>query len=115
MGVNRREIGGRYEKLAAAFLQKRGYEILAANYRCRQGEVDLICRQENCLVFVEVKYRATDRFGAPALAVDAKKQARIRKAAAHYMYSQGIEPDTPCRFDVVSILGERVEVIENAF
>ena len=109
--MNRRETGSRYEKFAAGQLEKRGYEVLAFNYRCRQGEVDLICRQGGVLVFVEVKYRATDRFGA----VDARKQERIRKAAVHYMCSRGIAPDVPCRFDVVSILGGQVEIIENAF
>ena len=64
---------------------------------------------------MEVKYRATDRFGAPSQAVDARKQERIRKAAVHYMCSRGIAPDVPCRFDVVSILGGQVEIIENAF
>ena len=113
--MNRRETGSRYEKFAAGQLEKRGYEVLAFNYRCRQGEVDSICRQGGVLVFVEVKYRATDRFGAPSQAVDARKQERIRKAAVHYMCSRGIAPDVPCRFDVVSILGGQVEIIENAF
>ena len=53
--MNRRETGSRYEKFAAGQLEKRGYEVLAFNYRCRQGEVDLICRQGGVLVFVEVK------------------------------------------------------------
>ena len=52
--MNRRELGSRYEKLAARELAKRGYEILALNYRCRQGEVDIVCRQGGVLVFVEV-------------------------------------------------------------
>ena len=113
--MNPPETGSRYQKFPDGQLEKRGYEVLAFNYRCRQGEVDLICRQGGVLVFVEVKYRATDRFGAPSQAVDARKQERIRKAAVHYMCSRGIAPDVPCRFDVVSILGGQVEIIENAF
>ena len=113
--MNRREVGSRYEKLAARELAERGYEILALNYRCRQGEGDIVCRQGGVLVFVEVKYRSTGSFGAPSQAVDSRKQARIRHAAVHYMYAHGIAPDTPCRFDVVGILGNQVEIIENAF
>ena len=113
--MNRRALGKAYEEKAAAFLESRGYEILERNFSSPGGEIDLIARDGQYLVFVEVKYRATDRFGAPSQAVDARKQERIRKAAVHYMCSRGIAPDVPCRFDVVSILGGQVEIIENAF
>ena len=85
--INKRQLGSRYEEKAAACLEQRGWRILERNYRCRQGEVDLICRDGGYLVFVEVKYRSDDRFGAPAEAVDGRKQARIRGAAAYYLYS----------------------------
>lgn len=113
--MNKREIGGRYEELAAVYLQKNGYCILERNYRCRQGEVDLICRQGTYLVFVEVKYRSTARMGEPLEAVDDRKKNRIRKAAAYYMYSCGLPEDCPCRFDVVGILGKQVELVRDAF
>ena len=113
--MNRRSLGTEYEQRAAQWLEQRGYEIREKNFRGGGAEVDLIAEEGGYLVFVEVKYRATDRFGAPSQAVDARKQERIRKAAVHYMCSRGIAPDVPCRFDVVSILGGQVEIIENAF
>lgn len=113
--MNKRELGSCYEEQAAAYLQKNGYCILERNYRCRQGEVDLICRHSGYLVFVEVKYRSSDRMGEPGEAVNYKKQQRIRQAAVYYMYSHGIAEDVPCRFDVVGILGEQVKLIRNAF
>ena len=113
--MNKREVGSCYEELAAVYLQKKGYRVLERNYRCRQGEVDLICTQGPCLVFVEVKYRTDGRMGGPLEAVDKRKQRRIRQAAAHYMYSHGFAEDCACRFDVVGILGERVELVQDAF
>lgn len=115
MKMNKREVGSCYEELAAAYLQKKGYRILERNYRCRQGEVDLICSQGGYLVFVEVKYRATAKLGSPLEAVDARKQKRIREASLYYMYSHGMPEDCPCRFDVVGILGEQVELVQDAF
>ena len=61
--MNKREVGSCYEELAAVCLQKKGYRIIERNYRCRQGEVDLVCRHGRYLVFVEVKYRSTGRMG----------------------------------------------------
>lgn len=113
--MNKRQVGSRYEAAAAAYLKDQGYEVLECNYRCRQGEIDLICRHGGYLVFVEVKYRAREKMGAPAEAVDDRKQERIRGAAAFYLYSRRLPEDTPCRFDVVGILGDGVEVIQNAF
>ena len=113
--MNKRETGGRYEKAAADYLSRQGYEIIRANYRCSQGEVELICRQGGYLVFVEVKYRFGLSMGTPEEAVNWRKQERIRKVAAFYMYTFKLPEDTPCRFDVVSILGEDIKVIQNAF
>lgn len=89
--------------------------MIRQNYRCRQGEVDLICLQGRYLVFVEVKYRSSQVMGEPAEAVDYRKQQRIRRVAAFFLYSAGLPEDTPCRFDVVSILGEEIKVIQDAF
>ncbi|MGN0372290.1 MAG: YraN family protein [Enterocloster sp.] len=113
--MNRRQVGSRYEQEAAACLQKKGYQILEKNYRCRQGEVDLICRHGRYLVFAEVKYRSGPAWGMPAEAVDGRKQQRIRSAASYYLYSHHLPEDTPCRFDVVGILKDQIEIIENAF
>lgn len=112
---NKRETGSRYELMAAAFLEQQGYEILEHNYRNRSGEVDLIARDGRYLVFVEVKYRKTIRMGYPEEAVSIYKQQHIRGAARYYLYSHGYSEAVPCRFDVVSILGEEIRVIKDAF
>lgn len=114
LAKNSRKTGSRYEQVAAAFLTQQGYEILEMNYRDRYGEIDLIARREGVLVFVEVKYRKTTRQGYPEEAVTPQKQKRIRHTARYYLYTHHLE-DLPCRFDVVSILGEEIRLIENAF
>ena len=103
--MNRRAIGGRFEEKAAAFLQEKGLDLLARNYRCRLGEIDLIAREGDTLVFVEVKYRKTAEFGFPEAAVDPAKQRRIRRVAQWYLAAQGLPEETACRFDVVALEG----------
>lgn len=73
--MNKRQTGSHYEETAAAFLTSKGYRVLERNFRCRQGEIDLICRHGRYLVFAEVKYRSGLSMGSPAEAVDARKQA----------------------------------------
>ena len=112
--INKRKTGSRYEKQAAAFLEKQGVRILERNFFCRSGEIDLVARDGNYLVFVEVKYRATAVSGEAAAAVDIRKQRRISRAAQFYLLRYGYgEP--PCRFDVVAIDGEEIHWIRNAF
>lgn len=96
-------------------MEQRGYTILERGFRCRQGEIDLIARDGGVLVFVEVKYRRNESLGAPAEAVNTRKQRRIREAARYYLYSRGLGENIPCRFDVVGILGWQVEIITDAF
>ncbi len=112
---NKRAAGSRYEEKAAAFLQERGYQIVEKNYRERYGEIDLIARDGRYLVFVEVKFRRGAASGYPEEAVDARKQERIRHAATRYLCDRRYPADTPCRFDVVSILGEKFRLITDAF
>lgn len=113
--MNKRQTGTAYEEKAARYLEEKGFKILERNYRCRQGEIDLIARDGAYLVFVEVKYRRSSRLGCPAEAVDGRKQQRIRRAAFHYCYERRIPEDHPCRFDVISITGEETEHIIHAF
>ncbi len=113
--INRRQTGARYEDLAAAFLESRGYRILERNYRDRLGEIDVIAEDGDYLVFVEVKYRKDTRNGYPEEAVSPKKQQKIRHTALWYLYRRGYREETPCRFDVVSITGEKIRVIRGAF
>ena len=112
---NRRALGKEKELLAADWMKGHGYEILEMNYRCRQGEVDIVARDGACLVFAEVKYRRDAGAGYPAEAVDVRKQRRISYAARHYMMRHGIGEYMPVRFDVIAILGEQITVIANAF
>lgn len=116
MAGNRRKIGTEKEGLAAEFLEKKGFRILEKNFSCRQGEIDLIARAKGqILVFVEVKYRADDKNGWPEEAVNYQKQRKIRKAAEVYLYQNRHFMEWQCRFDVVSILGNEIRQIENAF
>lgn len=96
-----RDIGALGERAAAAWLRRRGYDIVAANYRTRMGEIDLIADDGEFLAFVEVKTRAKDAIALPREAVDARKQARIIKTALFYL-AQNPTPRQP-RFDVMEI------------
>jgi putative endonuclease len=113
----RKFLGREGEDRAAKFLAKRGYRILERNYRTRSGEIDLIALDQGVVVFVEVKTRTSDAFGAPELAVTPQKQRRMLKAALAYMKYRKLH-QVPCRFDVVAIsagTGPEVELIQNAF
>lgn len=113
--MNKHEIGSGYEEMAAAYLTETGYTIVARNFSYRQGEIDLIAREGEYLVFVEVKFRRNDRMGQPMEAVDYRKQRRIRRTAEYYLYKYGISESMACRFDVVSILGKTITLIRDAF
>lgn len=117
MGQNRREIGTKYEEKAVALLEEQGYLILERNYRNRYGEIDIIARKEEMLVFVEVKYRSHQDYGDPLEAVGWQKQRRICRSALYYCSRQGVGMDIPCRFDVIAIYGGDQSIchIENAF
>lgn len=111
---NTRRTGAVYEKKAGDYLEKRGYQILEYNYRCRQGEVDIIARDGEYLVFCEVKYRSGSKSGYPEEAVDFRKQRKISKCALYYLTVHGLT-DVPVRFDVVSIEREQFRLYQNAF
>jgi len=90
--------------------------VVARNWVCPAGEVDLVVERGELTVFVEVKARASDRFGSPALAVDERKQKRLRRCAATWLAEQGRRAAArTVRFDVVAVTGTRLEVIEGAF
>lgn len=98
---------------ACRFLKQRGYKILARNWRTRTGEVDIIAREGEILVFVEVKARSGSGFGGPAAAVNAAKQQRIISAALSFI--EETECTLPMRFDVVAILPGKVSLYQDAF
>lgn len=112
--INKREIGFEKEKIAAEFLKKCGYKILESNFRAKCGEIDIIAKDKKVLVFIEVKYRSSANFVPPAEAVNVKKQRKIIKTSFIYMRKNRIF-DADFRFDIVSILGDKIEVIESAF
>ncbi len=112
-------LGRRGEELAAACLERRGYRILARNYRRRFGEVDLVARHRGQLVFIEVKTRQSDRYGTPFEAVDRRKQHQLVLVATDYIARHHLENET-ARFDVVAVTRDRdgrirVDVLEDAF
>lgn len=100
--MNQREVGTRQESRAAEYLESLGYHILVRNFRCRFGEIDLIAKQDDTYIFIEVKYRTGRTAGDPTSAVDGKKQKKISKTADYYRMLHQIPMDVPCRFDVVA-------------
>ena len=112
--------GARGEKLASRHLRHNGYKILFRNFRGRTGgEIDLVCRDHDTLVFVEVKTRTREDFGRPIAAVDRQKQKRIARGGLAWLRMLD-NPDILFRFDVVEVLllentEPRIEIIKNAF
>lgn len=105
------------ENLAARFLGKRGLTVTARNYRCRGGEIDLVCRDGKALVFVEVRLRRNGGFGGAGASITAAKQRRIVLAAQHYLAAHR-KHDCDCRFDCLLLDGtsERdIEWVKDAF
>ena len=115
----RKAAGDRGEAEVARYLRKKGYTLLASQWRCRFGELDLVARDKRGTVcFVEVKLRSQGAIGLPREFVDDRKQERLRTAAAAYLSTHDI--DAPARFDVAEVYAEndgrlRVEYLENAF
>ena len=109
-----REIGDAAETRALQFLSAQGLRCVARNYRCRYGEIDLICHDGPVLVMVEVRYRRDTRYGSAEESITRAKQARLIAAARHYLLTQRI--DAPVRFDVVTLRGdETLNWIRDAF
>ena len=114
-GRNKREIGTAYEKEAVLFLQSKGYEIIQCNFRCRQGEIDIVAKDGRYLVFVEVKYRSNKKNGTAKEAVDYRKQQKICQVADYYRYLHKLGEGCFIRYDVVAIQGEEISWVQNAF
>ena len=114
MTKQRRQLGIDGEAAAAAWYEANGYEIVERNWRCREGELDLIVRRGRNMVFCEVKARTTTAFGAPAEAITYAKRNRIRHLAAKYLDGAPLRASS-IRFDVAAVLAGEVEIIEGAF
>ncbi len=107
-------IGSRAEEAAARFLQKRGLVVLARNFYCRGGEIDLVCRDGKVLVFVEVRLRRNAAYGGAGTSITPAKQRRIILAAQHYLLANTAN-ECNCRFDCVLLDGENLQWIRDAF
>ena len=112
--MSRKQVGIDGEDLAAAWYESQGYQIVARNWRCRLGELDLIVRRDRRVVFCEVKHRTSVRFGTPAEAITHEKKQRIRHLAARWLEDASPRP-AAIRFDVAAVLNGEVEVLEGAF
>ncbi|MCM1027087.1 MAG: YraN family protein [Roseburia sp.] len=113
--MNKRAVGAAWEQRAAEYLTARGMRIVARNFRCRQGEIDLIGYHGGYLVFTEVKYRTDAGKGYASEAVDARKQRQICRVSDFYRYTRGIGANIAVRYDVVAVQGEEIEWLQNAF
>jgi putative endonuclease len=119
MEDTRKALGVKGEDLAVKYLKKKGFKVIERNYHCPWGEIDLIAREKDILVFVEIKSRISSAFGLPQDAVDRFKQKKIIQAAKAYLAEHHLTEDIPARFDVVAIhltpAGPDIELIKDAF
>ncbi|WNN43838.1 MULTISPECIES: YraN family protein [Winslowiella] len=114
--LSRQQQGAGYELIARRHLEQAGLIFEAANVRFRGGELDLIMRDQQRWVFVEVRYRRNDRFGGAAASVTRQKQQKLLRAAAIWLAMRNASFDTlDCRFDVVAITGNQLEWLPDAF
>lgn len=98
----KQEIGKKGEEFATEYLEEKGYQIIERNFKCKQGEIDIIAKEKNEYVFIEVKTRTNSSYGMPSEAVDEKKQKHIWDAAKYYLYSHHLEKQY-VRFDVIEV------------
>lgn len=113
--MNKRKVGANQEALAADYLNRQGVLILERNFRSRRGEIDLIGRDQEYLVFFEVKYRSGTAQGYPEEAVGYAKQKNICRTADYYRCIRHVPMQTAIRYDVIAIEGEQIRWVKNAF
>ena len=113
--MNKREIGTKKEQQAIEFLKEKGIRIVCCNFRTRFGEIDIIGKDKETLVFFEVKYRKDLSKGNPLEAVTYQKQKKICKVADFYRMKHGIGDFAPVRFDVIAVCGKEIQWYRNAF
>jgi putative endonuclease len=112
VSLDRRGIGTHWEDRAAAYLEARGLTIIERGYRCRLGEIDIIAHDVETLVFVEVRFRRSRRFGSACETVGRSKQAKLIRAARHFLMRYPRYADAPIRFDVIAVDGDEVDDAE---
>lgn len=117
--MNKRVIGDGNEELACKYLISQGCRIVFRNFRCKQGEIDIIARDGDYLCFIEVKFRKNSDFGQPQEAVNISKQRKISQVSRFYLYSKNLSFDIPIRYDVIAVsVNEGISTfkwIKNAF
>ena len=117
-GYDRMRTGKKGEDIACSYLKSRGYRIVERNYKCPLGEIDIVARDRDAIVFVEVKSRKSEEFGDPQLAVGQEKQKKVSRISLTYLKDKNLYPCN-ARFDVVAIKmlpdGSTIELIQNAF
>lgn len=113
--MNKRNIGNENESRARKYLSDLGYEIIDTNFYALHKEIDIIAYDKDYLCFIEVKYRKRDGLTSGLEAITKNKQNNIIKAAKIYLYENKLSENTNCRFDVVSIDGDDITLIKNAF
>lgn len=112
---NNRQVGTSYEELAIKYLEGKDYKILARNFRCYIGEIDIIALNKDYLTFIEVKYRKNSSSGYAIDSVTKTKQRTIFKVARFFMIKNKIPENTPCCFDIIAIDGNKISHTKNAF
>ncbi len=117
--MSRKETGSLGEKLARNFLSKRGYRVLETNYRCPQGEIDIVASHKGALVFIEVRTKRGLEFGSPEESITPSKKEKMRVTALHYLQAHENVPET-WRIDMVAVELDRtgkllrIDLVENA-
>lgn len=114
-GLARRQLGVSGETAVVQWYVENGFEFVERNWRCREGEIDVIVRNGPVLVFCEVKTRSSTRFGTPLEAVTYAKQRRLRMLAVKWLAEKHLSGMTTIRFDVASVMGAEITVVQNAF
>lgn len=114
MTLNKRQKGSIYEQKTADYLKEKGCDILEMNYRCRFGEIDVVAKDDQQLVFVEVKYRKTKHHGDPSESVTYHKKRHIIQVAKWYVMEHQLHGH-PVRFDVATFKGEQLTYYKGAF
>lgn len=113
--MNKRKLGAEKEEIAVNFLKEQGYHILCQNYYAKAGEIDIIAKQKEYLVFIEVKYRNNESKGTPEEAITPRKIRRMIQVAKYYLKENYDSDEIACRFDVITILENNIRLIQDAF
>lgn len=111
----RRATGDHFEGAARSFLEQRGLRFIQANFLCRLGELDLVMRDGDTVVFVEVRYRRSSAFGGAVGSITLAKRRKLISAAQVWLRCHPVDARRPCRFDVLAFEGEGTEWIRGAF